>query len=120
MRGMKVQRTHHLMNCLEMYVLELFEWSEKTLDICEQFPLFPLKETLQIASDLGLRRSHTKDPKTRRPTVMTTSLLLTMGPAGPGETPRDVAQCVKWSADLENPRVIAKLEISASIGPAAK
>lgn len=51
--GHKSQRTHHLLSDLELAVFLLLEWSTKTTEIREQFPL-KLDDTLSLASEAGL------------------------------------------------------------------
>jgi hypothetical protein len=75
-------------------------------DTREQFPLFPLEETLEIAREIGVR--HPTDPRTKYPCVMTTDLLLT---AKSTLTTIYLAQAVKYSSDLDDPRTVEKLEI---------
>lgn len=51
--GHKSQRTHHLLSDLELAVFLLLEWSTKTTDIREQFPL-RLEDTLSVAVEAGI------------------------------------------------------------------
>ncbi len=53
------------------------DWAPSVVDIREQFPLLPIEDTLRIAERLGYR--HPRHPQTRRPIVMTTDFLVTIG-----------------------------------------
>jgi len=51
--GKKSQRIHHLLSDLELAVFLMFEWSDRVLEIREQFPL-NLKYTQQLAESMGI------------------------------------------------------------------
>lgn len=105
-RGIKTGRTHHFLSLLELTFFFLAEFSDSVLDIREQFPLLPQRETLAHANQLGIK--HPVDPVTRFPIVMTTDFLLTVQLGG-----RDVLQAwsVKYLKDLRNRRTLDKEEV---------
>lgn len=107
--GWKSNRLHHLLS--EQFELAHFmqmEWSDKVIDIREQYPLLPLEKTLMIADQLGIK--HPIDPKTKHPIVMTTDMLLTIRS---GEAIQFVAHSIKPINKLNN-RVLEKFEIEKS------
>ena len=102
-RGIKTGRTHHLLSLLE---LTFFFLAEFVLDIREQFPLLPQRETLAIAKQLGI--THPVDRVTRCPIVLTTDFLLTVR-CGPSDQLQ--AWSVKYLKDLRNLRTLDKEEV---------
>ncbi len=48
-KGRKTGRVHHLMSNLELEYFYLLDWSEKTQDIREQYPLEDLTTAISIA-----------------------------------------------------------------------
>lgn len=104
-QGWKTNREHHFFSKLELLFFYLLEWSLIVCDIREQYPL-DLNETLAIAQQLGVR--HPINPRTRRPTVMTTDFLITIRkPTGIEE----YARTIKYAKDLSSIRVMEKFEI---------
>jgi len=105
-KGVKTGRVHHLFSQLEYRCFLILDWSEHVTDIREQFPLFPLEETLTLAESLGIKHPH--DPKSQNPTVMTSDFVITVkngnGLAGQVLT-------VKPSDQLSRPRVLEKLQL---------
>lgn len=104
-KGWKTGRVHQLFSNLERDAFYVFEHSQGILDIREQYPLLPLKETVGIAEAQGLY--HPIVPKTRNPAVMTTDFVLTI--------PQNIrtvlqARTVKPAKDLKG-RALEKLEI---------
>ena len=99
---MTTGRIHHLLSNQELWYFYLLDWSEKTIDIREQFPLSELKDAIKIADRLGIRYPY--DRKSGFPYVLTTDFLITTGQG-------TVARSVKLAKDLDNPRVCEKLEI---------
>lgn len=73
--GMKVNRTHQVFSDLEYHYLTVLEFSERVIDIREQYPLFPTQEALQIAADIGI--AYPRYPGTTVPYVMTTDFVVT-------------------------------------------
>ncbi len=100
-------RVHHLFSDLELYIFLIYLWSRHlVIDIREQYPLFPLEETLAIAEELGIR--HPTDPHTKHPTVLTTDFLLTIKHH---LTTTYEPRTVKYLDDLLCSRTREKLEI---------
>jgi hypothetical protein len=106
-------REHHLLSTLELSFFYLAEWSNKIVDIREQFPLLsreniraPLEETLAIAAERKI--SHPQDRETEHPLVLTTDFLLTLEMDGKRVYH---ARTIKGVQDLANRRVIEKFEI---------
>ncbi|WP_224958707.1 TnsA endonuclease N-terminal domain-containing protein [Geomonas subterranea] len=83
----------------------VFEWSERIADIREQYPL-QQEETIEIAARLGI--VHPIKPGTGDLAVLTTDFLLDVLVDGRVVM---VARAVKLSEDLNDFRVIEKLEI---------
>ncbi|MEK8127858.1 TnsA endonuclease N-terminal domain-containing protein [Paenibacillus filicis] len=102
LKGWTSNRYHHLMSNLERDYFYLLDFSESVTDIREQYPLLPLDDTLIIAEKLGVK--HPTDPKTDDPIVMTTDFLISISNS-------NIARSIKPSSNLENDRVIEKLEI---------
>lgn len=105
-KGWTTGRVHHLFSNLERDVFCLLDWSECVLDIREQYPLLPLEETEGIANQLGIR--HPADPRTHHTIVMTTDFLLDVRA---GDTTVQQSHTVKPADQLDNPRVLEKLEL---------
>lgn len=103
--GWKTERVHHFLSNGEMKCFMVFEWCHDVLDIREQFPL-QREVTAEIATRLGIR--HPLIPGTQELAVMTTDFVLDVIA---GEAPLMVARAVKLSQDLQDARVIEKLEI---------
>jgi hypothetical protein len=74
-QGMKVNRIHQVFSDLEYRYLTVLEFSERVVDIREQYPLFPTEEAQQIAARLGI--AYPRYPATTVPYVMTTDFLVT-------------------------------------------
>lgn len=74
-QGMKVNRIHQVFSDLEYRYLTVLEFSERVVDIREQYPLFPTEEAQQIAARLGI--AYPRYPATAVPYVMTTDFLVT-------------------------------------------
>lgn len=72
--GQKTGRLHHVLSRMERAVLMLSQWHDDVADIREQYPLWPLEETIQIADHCDFR--HPKHPMSKEPVVMTTDFLL--------------------------------------------
>ena len=105
-KGWKAGRVHHLLSLLELRYFYILEWSPNVIDIREQYPLLPLEETLAIANCFGIR--HPTDPKTKHPVVMTTDFVNTVRH---DVTELDEPRTVKYKDELNNKRVLEKLEI---------
>lgn len=69
--GRIVRRQYTLFSDLELEILRYLERLRGVVDIREQFPLYPIADTIELASDLGI-----KHPAQRGvPVVMTTDFL---------------------------------------------
>ncbi|HEV2800371.1 MAG TPA: TnsA endonuclease N-terminal domain-containing protein [Pyrinomonadaceae bacterium] len=99
-------RVHHLLSDLEAFVFFIYEWARRVIEIKEQFPLFPLEETLAIAEEIGV--AHPTDPITKHPMVMSTDFVLKVR-SGLGFD--YYARQVKYASALCNYRTLEKLEI---------
>lgn len=99
-------REHQLMSELELHYLFVFDWMPFIVEIREQFPLLPHGDTLVIAEELGIQ--HPTDPSTNEPIVVTTDFVITVEEGG---MLTDRAVAIKPARELQNPRVIEKLEI---------
>jgi TnsA endonuclease N terminal/TnsA endonuclease C terminal len=102
----RIKRMRHLFSDLEEKIFFLYWWSEKLLDIREQYPLLPQDETIAIADDLAVK--HPTDSKTQYPTVLTTDFLLKKI-SSTGDI--YLARTAKYQSALSNVRTLEKLEI---------
>jgi hypothetical protein len=82
------------------------EWDPSVTDLREQFPLMPIEETISIAEKLQIK--HPTNPASQCPCVMTTDLLITIQC---GLKEKLFARSIKYSVDLQNHRVLEKLEL---------
>lgn len=110
--GHKTGRAHHLMSNLELGCFLLLEWSDATTDIREQFPLHPLEETREIATELGYRHpAGTRKEKgivVNEEMTMTTDFRVTLAD---GYGAPEMMVTVKPYEELKKPRTLEKLEI---------
>jgi hypothetical protein len=103
-RGWKSGREHHLVSKLELRYFFALDLSPAVGEICEQFPLLPVRETREIAKRLGVR--HPTNPRTGRATVMTTDFVFA------NEDRTEVcARALKNESALNCTRTLQKLEI---------
>lgn len=105
-KGIKTERQHELLSDMERNYFYILEFSDKVIDIREQYPLLPLEETISIANELGI--NHPKNPETGEEIVMTTDFFLTVSK---GEGVKEIARTVKLKDDLLDRRIIEKFEI---------
>ncbi len=105
-RGWKTNRPHHLLSDGERRYFYVLEWSTVVTDIREQYPLWTVESTTEVANHLGIKPPMI--PGTSQLNVLTTDFLITI--ADKGES-RRVARTFKNAVDLDNSRVIEKLEI---------
>lgn len=102
LRGWKTNRVHHFMSNNELLYFYLLEWSDEVIDIREQYPLLDVFATIEIAKSAGIM--HPYDRKSGFPYVLTTDFLIT--------TKNGLkARTIKESHELDNSRVLEKLEI---------
>jgi len=98
--GMTVNRTYHVLSDLEYQYLTVLEFSERVVDIREQYPLFPTREAQQIAARLGI--SYPRYPGTTVPYVLTTDFLITItDETGQKYT---AARTLKYDDELTSPK----------------
>ena len=101
-KGHTTGRVHHLMSNLELRYFYLLDWSDKSADIGEQFPLIEISDAIEIADRCGIRYPY--DNVSGFPYVLTTDFLITTEDGY-------AARSVKPSTELSRPRVREKLEI---------
>ncbi|EPV8285064.1 TnsA endonuclease N-terminal domain-containing protein [Vibrio alginolyticus] len=104
--GLKTGRTHHFLSSKESQLFYILEHRDDVIDIREQFPLLPLELSQKVARTLGVK--HPTVTKTGIPFIMTTDILATVD-CGTGRS--YLAFCVKPEEELDNPRVLEKIEI---------
>lgn len=106
-KGLTVDRVHHLLSDLEADAFFIFDRpTNNVVDIREQYPLLPIEETLEIAKRASIK--HPTDPYTKVPVVMTTDFLLKLNR---GMKTIFHARTMKYEDKLDDPRVIEKFEI---------
>jgi len=101
--GATTGRAHHLLSDLEELVCLYADYSSLVVDIREQFPLFSRAETAAIAEEMEIKHlvhSGSND-------VLTEDFVFTLA----GTPPKWVARQVKYLSDLQDPKVLQKLEI---------
>lgn len=98
-----VGRVHHLLSDLEHHVFCQLDWHPEIVDIREQFPI-ALKDSRELAERLGI--IHPSYAGVDQ--VVTTDFIVDMNRAG--KVFRK-AISAKYAADLDDPRVIEKLEL---------
>lgn len=101
--GTKTGRRHVLLSRLELYYFYILEWSPVISDIREQYPLLPLRKTLEISDMAGIRHPH--HSRSGRDVVMTTDFLLTKSDGSL------LARTVKYTSGLKKRRSLEKLEL---------
>ncbi len=94
--GSKVDRVYHLLSDLEFAYFLTLEFSERVIDIREQYPILPVEEAQDIAASLGIK--YPNYPGTKVPFVLTTDFLVTY--LGEDGQPRLGARTVKYEEDL--------------------
>jgi hypothetical protein len=104
--GRKSQREHHMMSSIETEHFYLAEFSDRVIDIREQFPILPLNYTQKVASILGVK--HPTHPKTKEPIIMTTDQLLTID-STQGISYHAIS--VKPESESDKQRVLEKIDI---------
>lgn len=79
--GLTTRRKHHFLSSIESDFFYLAEFNDSVVDIREQFPLFPLSLTRQIAEYIGVQHPLVKGIPGKDSSVlnvMTTDFVLTM------------------------------------------
>jgi hypothetical protein len=105
--GWKQRRIHQLFSNLEYYVFLISQFSDKVIDIREQVPLLPLKSTIQIANELGIKHPAEHNQQGNE-TVRTTDFIFTVNE---GDLIKDIAKSVKPSENLKDARTRELLKI---------
>lgn len=101
-----VGRVHHLLSDLEHQIFCLLDWHDDVEDIREQFPI-PREDSRRLAETLGIAHpSHGGVDQ-----VMTTDFIVDVN--WNGRTQRK-AISAKYASDLEDPRILEKLELERS------
>ena len=109
--GLTTGRVHHVLSDLEYAYLVVLEFSERVIDIREQFPLLPLSPLQDVARQCGIR--YPLYAQTRVPFVMTTDFVVTVR-ASDGSV-HEFARTVKYTDELSSGnrllRTLEKLEL---------
>lgn len=101
-RGRTTGRVHHLMSNNELAYFYILDWSDNVTDIREQYPLSDLPCAVNIAAQAGIKYPTNK--ASGYPYVLTCDFMITT-------TTGTKARTIKLSSELDNPRVLEKLEI---------
>lgn len=105
--GIKTNRRHELFSDSEANYFYILDLASNILDIQEQFPLFPLAETISISEHLGIK--HPYDSPSKDFYVITTDFLITVLDG------TRIARTIKPSEELENikhrDRILEKFEL---------
>lgn len=105
--GWRSGRYHHFMSRDEYNYFLTLEFSDRIVDIREQFPLLPKERTIEIAKELNI--PHPSDDN-GDPVVMTTDFNITILGEQHPEDLRDVIRTVKPTIEL-NQSTLQKFEI---------
>ena len=100
--GHKANRVHHFLSRNEPNYFFLLEWSDKVLDIREQFPLCDVELAADIAQKAGIE--YPRDNISGFPYVLTCDFMITT-------TEGLKARTIKCASELQNQRTVEKLEI---------
>jgi len=100
--GHKSKRVHHFLSRNELNYFFLLEWSDKVLDIREQFPLFDVELATDIAHKIGI--SYPRDNVSGFPYILTCDFMITTMDGLKART-------IKCASELQNKRTLEKLEI---------
>lgn len=92
--GWKTGRHHHFMSRDEYHYFLTLEFSDRVVDIREQYPLLPKERTIEIAKELNV--SHPSDDN-GDPVVMTTDFNITVLGEHSPEDLQDVIRTLKPS-----------------------
>lgn len=98
-----VGRVHHLLSRLELSAFLSFDYSSKTIDIREQYPI-PISDSLEICRQLGIKHPQVSG----KLKVVTTDFLFDFN------NQKQLALSVKYIDELADPRVMDKLQIEKS------
>lgn len=110
-KGLKTGRVHHVLSDLEYAYLVVLEFSERVIDIREQFPLLPVSPIQDVATQRGIR--YPRYAQTTVPFVMTTDFVVTV--RTDDGLAREYARTVKYADELSSGnrllRTLEKLEL---------
>ena len=95
-------RVHHLMSNNELAYFYVLDWSEKVMDIREQYPLIDIEYAVKIAAQAGIK--YPVDNISGYPYVLTCDFMITT-------TDGTKARTIKMASELSNIRTLEKLEI---------
>lgn len=111
--GWTTGRVHHLLSRLERRFFCILEWSDRVIDIREQYALLPRTATVELARAAGIRHPrYPRGPRQGEACVMTTDFLITLAmPPSAGAGPALVARAIKPRRELQKPRVAEKLRL---------
>jgi hypothetical protein len=99
------KRVHHLFSDNEKRFFFLCEWSDKVLDIREQYPLLDYELGMKIARDMGIEYPRAKDGT---PWIFTTDFMLTIKD---GEKIKQIARTMKPEGKLSKDLVSQNFEL---------
>jgi hypothetical protein len=105
LRGMTIGRIYHFLSDIECRLFYLLDWAANVQDIREQFPL-NRDITKRIAEQINV--AHPIDQSSKTSLVMTTDFVIDVVRDGHID---QIARAVKPAKELDNVRVIEKLEI---------
>lgn len=98
----KTNRVHHFLSRNELHYFFLLEWSDKVLDIREQYPLLDMELATDIALKAGIK--YPRDNISGFPYVLTCDFMITTQDGFKART-------IKCASELQNKRTLEKLEI---------
>ena len=98
----KTNRVLHFMSRNELYYFYLLEWSDKVLDIREQYPLLDVNKAINIALNAGIK--YPRDNISGLPYILTCDFMITTEDGLKART-------IKCTSELKNKRTLEKLEI---------
>lgn len=98
----KTNRVHHFLSRNELYYFYILEWSDKVVDIREQYPLLNVELAMDIAREAGIK--YPRDAISKFPYILTCDFMIT--------TEKGLkARTIKNVKELSNDRTLEKLEI---------
>ncbi|MBD9679438.1 Tn7 transposase TnsA N-terminal domain-containing protein [Pseudomonas sp. PDM18] len=106
-KGLTLNRRHHLLSDLEYHYFLLCDYSSEVVDIREQFPLLPIEKTRELAEISNIK--HPQQPRSKNPLIMTTDFLLTIENSE-GKV-FNAAKSIKYEEHLNDSRTCEKLEL---------
>lgn len=101
-RGNTTGRIHHLLSNIELSYFYLLDWSEKVLDIREQYPILEVDAEIKIADKAGLHYPY--DNVSGFPYILTSDFLITTSDG-------EMVRSIKPNKQLREPQVREKFEI---------